>query len=151
MTDPTTEPEQTPGDIANHLAREIKRRRLDAGFSQRGLAAATGYTRQYVSMAEWEDANLPSQELIAAIDTAVGAKGDLVAIRAEAKSTRHRSRQRSNPVVAEPQTGSAGFAGLFRVGSRPSVRFRFAHIADAIARCIGKVHQQFHGPHRSTG
>ncbi|MEV0542808.1 helix-turn-helix transcriptional regulator [Nocardia salmonicida] len=112
MTDPTTEPEQTPGDIANHLAREIKRRRLDAGFSQRGLAAATGYTRQYVSMAEWEDANLPSHELIAAIDTAVGAKGDLVAIHAEVKRTRHRSRQRSNPVVAEPQTGSAGLPVL---------------------------------------
>ncbi|MFD4351428.1 helix-turn-helix domain-containing protein [Nocardia sp. NPDC058518] len=112
MTDPTTEPERTPGDIANHLAREIKRRRLDAGFSQRGLAAATGYTRQYVSMTEWEDANLPSRELIAAIDTAVDAKGDLVAIRAEAKDTRHLSRQRSNPVVAEPHTGSAGLPVL---------------------------------------
>ena len=108
MTDPTTEPEQTPGDIANHLAREIKRRRLDAGFSQRGLAAATGYTRQYVSMAEWEDANLPSHELIAAIDTAVGAKGTSLPSTPKPKRTRHRSRQRSNPVVAEPQTGSAG-------------------------------------------
>ncbi|MFD3458519.1 helix-turn-helix transcriptional regulator [Nocardia fluminea] len=117
MTDPTTEPERTPGDIANHLAREIKRRRLDAGFSQRGLAAATGYTRQYVSMTEWEDGNLPSQELIAAIDTAVGAEGDLVAIRAEAKTTRQQSRQRSNPVVTEARTGSAGSPVLASTGS----------------------------------
>ncbi|MFC4375734.1 helix-turn-helix domain-containing protein [Nocardia halotolerans] len=112
MTDPTTESERTPGDIANHLAREIKRRRLDAGLSQRGLATATGYTRQYVSMTEWEDANLPSQELIAAIDTAVGANGDLVAIRAEAKSLRYQSRRRSDPVAAEPESDSAGSARL---------------------------------------
>ena len=129
MTDPMTEPERTPRDVANHLAREIKRRRLDAGFSQRGLAAATGYTRQYVSMTEWEDGNLPSQELIAAIDTAVGAEGDLVAIRAEAKTTRQQSRQRSNPVVTEARTDTAGSPVLASTGSGSDRAFDSGSVA----------------------
>ncbi|WP_280334553.1 helix-turn-helix domain-containing protein [Nocardia wallacei] len=69
--------------------------RLEAGLSQRALAARVGYSRQYVSMTEWEDAVLPSQELIAALDTALGANGALVDLRAQAHTalqTRRRAR-----------------------------------------------------------
>jgi DNA-binding XRE family transcriptional regulator len=41
--------------LADELAREIKRLRTEAGMSQRVLAGRIGYSRQYVSMAEWED------------------------------------------------------------------------------------------------
>ncbi|WP_331761271.1 helix-turn-helix domain-containing protein (plasmid) [Nocardia sp. NBC_01377] len=102
-----TEPDRQPAAIANRLAREIKRRRLGAGLSQRKLAAQIGYTRQYVSMCEWEDASLPSAELVAAIDTAVGANGELVSMRAEAPDRRHRSRRISTELVAASERGPA--------------------------------------------
>ncbi|MET7769525.1 helix-turn-helix transcriptional regulator [Nocardia sp. NPDC005366] len=102
-----TEPDRQPAAIANRLAREIKRRRLEAGLSQRKLAAQIGYTRQYVSMCEWEDASLPSAELVAAIDTAVGANGELVSMRAEAPDRRHRSRRISTELVAASERGPA--------------------------------------------
>lgn len=86
---PTTEPEQQPATVADQLAREIKRLRLSTGLSQRALAAKIGYSRQYVSMAEWENSDLPSAELVTAIDTALGAGGELVTLRDKA---RHRQR-----------------------------------------------------------
>ncbi|MBF6066189.1 helix-turn-helix transcriptional regulator [Nocardia terpenica] len=95
MNDPSSEPERQPAAVADRLAREIKRLRLAAGLSQRTLASKIGYSRQYVSMIEWEDANLPSQELVSAIDTALGANGTLIALRAQAKTdqqTRRRPR-----------------------------------------------------------
>ncbi|WP_169811028.1 helix-turn-helix domain-containing protein [Nocardia amamiensis] len=90
-----TEPDPRPAAVADRLAREIKRRRLEAGVSQRALATRIGYSRQYVSMTEWENANLPSQELVAAIDTALDAHGALVALRAQAKSDQQESHRQS--------------------------------------------------------
>ncbi|WP_198036895.1 helix-turn-helix transcriptional regulator [Nocardia sp. BMG51109] len=88
--DPTTEPEPLDrakrcAAVANELAREIKRFRNQAGMSQRVLASKIGYSRQYVTMTEWEDANLPSYELVAAIDSALSAEGALISLRAQAK------------------------------------------------------------------
>jgi len=97
MNDPITEDERQPATVADRLAREIKRLRLDAGLSQRILATKIGYSRQYVSMAEWEDANLPSQELVSAIDAALGANGTLTALRARAKTDQQTTRNVANP------------------------------------------------------
>ncbi|WP_327098570.1 helix-turn-helix domain-containing protein [Nocardia vinacea] len=85
MNNPVAEPDRQTATVADQLAHEIKRLRLDAGLSQRALATKIGYSRQYVSMTEWEDTNLPSQELIAAIDAALDANGTLNALRTEAK------------------------------------------------------------------
>ncbi|WP_433732714.1 helix-turn-helix transcriptional regulator [Nocardia sp. CA-129566] len=86
MNDPVAEYERQPMAVADRLARKIKQLRLNAGLSQRALAAKIGYSRQYVSMTEWEDANLPSRELVAAIDTALDANGSLIALRRQAKN-----------------------------------------------------------------
>src|SRR5690606_29203582 len=80
--------------VADELAREIKRRRLAADMSQRELATRIGYTRQYVSMTEWEDANLPSRELVAAIDIGLNADGALVAIHDRAKRDQKSARRK---------------------------------------------------------
>ncbi|WP_433727813.1 helix-turn-helix domain-containing protein [Nocardia sp. CA-129566] len=93
MNDPETETERQPATIADRLAHEIKRLRLNAGVSQRALAAEIGYSRQYVSMTEWQGANLPSQDLVAAIDNALGANGTLIALRARAKTEQQTTRR----------------------------------------------------------
>lgn len=92
MTGRITAPAGERAEIADELAREIKRLRMKAGLSQRVLASRIGYSRQYVSMAEWEDANLPSRELIAALDSALEANGGLIGIRDRAQGL-HRSEQ----------------------------------------------------------
>ncbi|WP_280336095.1 helix-turn-helix transcriptional regulator [Nocardia wallacei] len=89
---PAAEPNRPPATVADALAREIKRLRLEAGYSQRALASRIGYSRQYVSMTEWQDATLPSQELVTAIDAALGAGGELIALRSQAKSDRQMRR-----------------------------------------------------------
>jgi transcriptional regulator with XRE-family HTH domain len=88
--------------LADELAREIKRLRTEAGMSQRVLAGRIGYSRQYVSMAEWEDANLPSRELIVAIDAILNAGGRLVQLRQRASNLRA---QRGRPRGRTPSTG----------------------------------------------
>ncbi|MFX0575741.1 helix-turn-helix transcriptional regulator [Nocardia nepalensis] len=100
-TDPTSQPERQPATIADELAREIKRLRLSSGLSQRALAAKIGYSRQYVSMAEWENSDLPSAELICAIDTALHAGGELVALRATAGSRQRAEISTTYPSQAE--------------------------------------------------
>ncbi|GAA1313676.1 helix-turn-helix transcriptional regulator [Saccharothrix xinjiangensis] len=71
----TAEPAHT------RLAHEIRRLRKKAGLSQPQLASKIGYTRQYVSLAERVDHNLPSADLIKAIDNALNAGGTLVKLR----------------------------------------------------------------------
>ncbi|MEV5835083.1 helix-turn-helix transcriptional regulator [Nocardia sp. NPDC052112] len=98
---PITEPARQPATVADELAREIKRVRLEVGISQRALAAKIGYSRQYVSMAEWENSDLPSAELIRAIDTALCAGGELVALRAKAGSRQRAEISTTYPSQAE--------------------------------------------------
>ncbi|MEU7524704.1 helix-turn-helix transcriptional regulator [Saccharothrix sp. NPDC042600] len=79
------------------LRHEIKTRREAAKLSQARLGALIGYTRQYVSLAEREGHNLPSLELVTAIDDALGAGGALVLLRDAARRTRLRARTVSAP------------------------------------------------------
>ncbi|MEV2218479.1 helix-turn-helix transcriptional regulator [Nocardia vinacea] len=108
MNDPVIEPDRQPAAVADRLAREIRRLRLEAGLSQRELATKIGYSRQYVSMTEWEDANLPSQELVAAIDAALGASGALVALRAQAKTDQNAARRQSRSGVPDSNALGGG-------------------------------------------
>ncbi|MEU6587257.1 helix-turn-helix transcriptional regulator [Nocardia sp. NPDC046763] len=105
MNDPASEPGQQSRVIADQLAREIARLRLATGLSQRKLAAKIGYSRQYVSMAEWEDSILPSPELVAAIDTGLDANGALVAIRAQAGTAQARRRAIKSTRSTDTQAG----------------------------------------------
>ncbi|MGX7829784.1 helix-turn-helix transcriptional regulator [Actinokineospora sp. 24-640] len=70
------------------LAAEIRRLRTCAGLSQKQLAVEVGYTRQYVSLAERVGGNLPSLELIRALDARLDAGGQLLALRAQARADR---------------------------------------------------------------
>ncbi|MFD8493290.1 helix-turn-helix transcriptional regulator [Amycolatopsis sp. NPDC059657] len=71
---------------AERLAAEIRLRRKAAGLSQPELAAEISYTRQYVSLAERAGKNLPSIELVKAIDAALEAGGSLLKLREAAKA-----------------------------------------------------------------
>ncbi|XVS61984.1 helix-turn-helix transcriptional regulator [Actinosynnema sp. CA-299493] len=75
------------------LAREIRRRRTETGLSQPQLARMVGYTRQYVSLAERPGHNLPSAEMVRALDHALGAEGALITLREEVKDEQRRLRQ----------------------------------------------------------
>ncbi|MBU3066853.1 helix-turn-helix domain-containing protein [Nocardia sp. NEAU-G5] len=113
-TDPTSQPGRQPETVADELAREIKRLRIDAGLSQRALAARVGYSRQYVSMTEWEDATLPSQELVAVLDAALSANGALIALRAQGKNDQQtRRRGRTNAPGTAVETGASLTANVF--------------------------------------
>ncbi|MDQ2584055.1 helix-turn-helix transcriptional regulator [Saccharothrix yanglingensis] len=87
------------------LAREIRRRRTQAGLSQPQLAQKIGYTRQYVSLAERADHNLPSMEIVKAIDRALDAEGALVTLREESKSEQERLRRESTPQITANSVG----------------------------------------------
>jgi len=118
--DPSRQPERPPSTVADELAREIKRLRLEAGISQRVLAAKIGYSRQYVSMTEWEDAALPSQELVAVLDTVLSANGALIALRAQAK-TDQRTRRHVQTDTDEPGTSlTANMFSPFNLEAAPA-------------------------------
>ncbi|WP_033442428.1 helix-turn-helix transcriptional regulator [Saccharothrix sp. NRRL B-16314] len=91
MTEDRTHDQARPA--AALLADEIKRRRNAAGLSQPQLAQRIGYTRQYVSLAERPGHNLPSLEVVKAIDEALGADGHLIALREQGKAEQRRSRK----------------------------------------------------------
>ncbi|WP_433270764.1 helix-turn-helix transcriptional regulator [Actinosynnema sp. CS-041913] len=93
-----------PRPAAVRLAYEIKARREKAGLSQPRLGVAIGYTRQYVSLAERPGQNLPSFELVKAIDKALEADGTLIALRQAAKREQQtvRGDADSKPPVEAP-------------------------------------------------
>ncbi|MBY8853181.1 helix-turn-helix domain-containing protein, partial [Saccharothrix sp. MB29] len=70
-----------PEAAATRLADEIRHRRNQAGMSQPELARLIGYTRQYVSHAERPQTNLPSLELVRALDKTLKAGGLLLELR----------------------------------------------------------------------
>jgi transcriptional regulator with XRE-family HTH domain len=74
------------------LAKEIRRLRQAAGLSQPQLASRIGYSPQYVSLAE-RPKQLPSAELVRALDSALDASGELTALR-EAATTERRMLRR---------------------------------------------------------
>ncbi|WP_433567307.1 helix-turn-helix domain-containing protein [Nocardia sp. CA-151230] len=108
MNDPGCEPDRQPATVADRLAREIKCRRIAAGLSQRVLATQIGYSRQYVSMTEWEDANLPSLDLVTAIDTVLGAGGALIAMRTQASRGSSSTRTQSPAATTDSEVLSMG-------------------------------------------
>lgn len=89
---------------AARLADEIRRRRKAAGLSHAQLAVKTGYTRQYVSLAERPRKGLPSVDLIRALDRALAAGGALSALRDLAERARQvrRGRDAASEVAATP-------------------------------------------------
>ncbi|MFD0203755.1 MULTISPECIES: helix-turn-helix transcriptional regulator [Saccharothrix] len=92
---------------ATLLAEEIKRRRNDAKLSQPQLAQRIGYTRQYVSLAERPGHNLPSLEVVKAIDEALDARGELLALRERARAEQQRRRRGSGSIEAVKVPGSS--------------------------------------------
>ncbi|MEU4446512.1 helix-turn-helix transcriptional regulator [Actinosynnema sp. NPDC050801] len=85
------------------LAHEIRRRRTEARLSQPQLARMIGYTRQYVSLAERPNHNLPSAEIVRALDQALGTEGALIARREEGRNEQKRLRRQSSRAVNEQQ------------------------------------------------
>ncbi|MFI1919442.1 helix-turn-helix transcriptional regulator [Nocardia sp. NPDC020380] len=113
-SDPTIEPDRRPPTVADQLAREVKRLRKEADISQRALASMIGYSRQYVTMTEWEDSNLPSPEVISAIDNALEANGALVALRAQADGDRQaRRRTAATSLATTDEPGKPLTANVF--------------------------------------
>lgn len=96
--------------VAARLARQIRNRRLAAGLSQPELAKLIGYTRQYVSLAERHRHNLPSVELVNAIDEALAADGALTSLREQAKHEQQ-MRRRSTVVGRHAGVGPASLSG----------------------------------------
>ncbi|MEU4806394.1 helix-turn-helix transcriptional regulator [Actinosynnema sp. NPDC023587] len=88
-------PDHDDPPAAARLALEIRRRRKAAGLSQPQMASRIGYTRQYVSLAERVGRNLPSRELVTAIDRVLGAAGVLNALRDQAKLDQQARRRRT--------------------------------------------------------
>lgn len=109
-----------PAPAAVRLRQEIKARREAAGLSQPQLAMRVGYTRQYISLAERPGHNLPSFELVKALDAALRADGALVALRQAAKRDQQALRQKAPdadfpgevPVVVPVQTPFRARSGL---------------------------------------
>ncbi|MBP2334685.1 transcriptional regulator with XRE-family HTH domain [Saccharothrix coeruleofusca] len=104
MIEDEQDQEHEPAGV--RLAREIRRLRDQAGLSQPQLAKRIGYTRQYVSLAERADHNLPSAEIVKALDDALGASGTLIALRDQGKREQKQLRRKSAAKQAHGQPTS---------------------------------------------
>lgn len=104
MTEGVSQGTATTADTAAaQLAREIRRLRDEAKLSHQKLAAEIGYSRQYLSLAERVNRNLPSKELVAALDARFSAGGELIALRTRAVAEqRERRRAVFNTAVHPP-------------------------------------------------
>jgi len=118
----------------DEVAQEIRRRRLDAGWSQNGLAKRAGFARQYISRAENSTHGLPSENLVAILDTVLKAGGALVELRGVAATERRHRRENvllgrgetravrthaAQPTVLGPTADLANGASTGAVPSRP--------------------------------
>lgn len=122
--------ERVPGETAHaRLAEEIRRFRNATGLSQAALGERVGYTRNYVSMAERVGGNLPSQNLVDALDRALGAAGQLCVLWREAKAEQEARRRKvqSVRISAAPGTSSS----LWDEGVEDAVLSRRAVADDA--------------------
>ena len=87
--------EGQPGETCKALlAREIRRVRTELGLSQKNVAELIGYTREYVAMAERQGGNLPSGDLVRALDSALQADGNLIVLREKARTEQRMQRQK---------------------------------------------------------
>lgn len=110
MTDDIAGPVEDTSPAAVRLAREIRRLRVHAKLSQARLANVIGYTPAYVSLAERPGKGLPSATLVRAIDAALDANGDLIALGDQA-----REEQRAMREVVTNSANSAVAWGLSRL------------------------------------
>jgi transcriptional regulator with XRE-family HTH domain len=108
---------------AARLAEEIRCRRKAAGLSHAQLAVKTGYTRQYVSLAERPRKGLPSVDLVRALDRALAAGGALSALRELAERARqaHRGRDAATEVAVTPVRPAPKQSCRRAIGSDPVV------------------------------
>ncbi|MFE9751401.1 helix-turn-helix transcriptional regulator [Saccharothrix saharensis] len=161
MTDHHPPEADTPA--ATRLAHTIKELREQAKLSQNQLGKRIGYTRQYISLAERPNHNLPSLDLIRALDHALNAHGQLLTLRQQAKTEQQMRRLAAGarkqaevaPTAALPTTadsslivepksdavtltsafgGSSADAGLFDLPIRPGGVRYVAALVDGLHR-----------------
>ncbi|WP_410630932.1 helix-turn-helix transcriptional regulator [Amycolatopsis sp. cmx-4-83] len=97
---------------ADELAAEIRQIRGAADLSQAALARRIGYTRNYVSMAERAGQNLPSHELIEALERGLNAGGALRRLWRAAKEEQAALRRQHRPQRASQLRDDAVRAGM---------------------------------------
>lgn len=107
MTRDNAAPAEGSHSAADRLAHEIRRLRKQANLSQPQLAAQVGYSPQYVSLAERASKGLPSAALVKAIDAALNAQGDLIALREQAATRQLMLRPRRPATTTSPHTLSS--------------------------------------------
>ena len=122
---------EEPAAAATLLAEEIRRLRRQIGLSQQQLAAEIGYTRQYVSLAEQVGRNLPSHDLVRALDARLAAEGKLVHLREQAKAEQ-RDRRRTVVDQAPPDNGPTESQSAWRAVRTHLIQHR-AQLADDAA------------------
>lgn len=127
------------------LAHEIRRRRTEAGLSQPQLARKIGYTRQYVSLVERPDHNLPSAEIVKAIDHALNTGGALTALREEGRNERERLRGRSVERREEKAGEPLGIVarGQRYFGEGPSAVAPGAGAWRYVAALVDRLHRDY--------
>lgn len=129
MTDDQPTGAKQPEPAAVRLAKKVRELKTRAKLSDNEIATKSGYTRQYVASAQKVGKNLPSQELVKALDNVLDAKGDLVALRTEAKHEQTRLRQRltdSPAGSASPATPSAAQSKQIRASQERWLEVRNA-------------------------
>ncbi len=108
--------DESGASAAIRLAEEIRRRRHEAGLSNSALAAAVGYSRQYIGYAERPSRGLPSGQLVTALDTALAAGGALIALHTQALANRQERRLAATrrPTEEVPGRGKVSTSGVQR-------------------------------------
>ncbi|MFE9751396.1 helix-turn-helix transcriptional regulator [Saccharothrix saharensis] len=106
MTDHHPPEAHTPA--ATRLAHTIKELREQAKLSQNQLGKRIGYTRQYISLAERPNHNLPSLDLVRALDHALNARGRLLTLREQAKTEQQKRRRGVRPTAPPRIRSEAG-------------------------------------------
>ncbi|SDH04713.1 Helix-turn-helix domain-containing protein [Lentzea fradiae] len=104
MTDDQLAADKQPEPAAVRLAKKVKELRKLMNLSDNEVAIRAGYSRQYIASAQKVGKNLPSRELVKALDNVLDANGVLVALRTEAKDEQMRLRARltDSPASAVP-------------------------------------------------
>lgn len=139
MANDHTTGDSQPKPAAVQLAEKISELKTEADLSDNKLAVKVGYSRQYVSGAQKVGKNLPALNLVAALDNALGAGGQLIALHARAKQEQLRLRERitAQPISPSVQSNSPSMRGAalteyvqssqeqwLRVRNAPGVRGR---------------------------
>jgi transcriptional regulator with XRE-family HTH domain len=90
------------GGYAMSLGKEIKKARIDKGWKQQDLQAATGLSQKYLSAVELDKAQ-PSFDVVKRIARALGVSLDTLAKEDEGATVPQPKRQRTRKAAPEPQ------------------------------------------------